>query len=322
MLFLGVDSGGTKTAFCLVNADGAVAACTTAASAGALDDVEAIAGILAAGVATVCDKAGVTARDIGQAFFGLPGYGESTRVDPVLDELPRHVLGHGRYSCDNDMVCAWAGSLALADGINVISGTGSMAYGERAGSRARAGGWGELFGDEGSAHWIAVRGLAAFSRMSDGRQARGPLHQLLRRRLGTATELDVLDLVLNQWHADRARVAALCPVVAEAASSGDACAAAILEDAGAELALVADAARQRLGFLSGDVVPVSYSGGVFSVPRVLDAFRRALASCEVGYRLQTPVCPPVVGAALYAAHRAGAPLAPAAVQRLQRQLVA
>jgi N-acetylglucosamine kinase-like BadF-type ATPase len=321
-VFLGVDSGGTKTAFCLVNADGEVAACTTTASAGALTDVEAIAGILAAGVATVCDQAGITARDIEQAFFGLPGYGESSRIDPVLDELPRQVLGHDRYSCDNDMVCAWAGSLALADGINVISGTGSMAYGERAGSRARAGGWGELFGDEGSAHWIAVRGLAAFSRMSDGRQARGPLHQLLQRRLGTATELDVLDLVLNQWHADRARVAALCPVVAEAASSGDACAVAILEDAGTELALVADAARQRLGFLSGDVVPVSYSGGVFSVPRVLDAFRRALASGEVGYRLQTPVCPPAVGAALYAAQRAGAPLAPAAVTRLQRQLAA
>ena len=50
-----------------------------------------------------------------------------------------------------------------------------MTYGERAGRRSRVGGWGELFGDEGSAYWIAVRGLAAFSRMSDGRLPAGPL---------------------------------------------------------------------------------------------------------------------------------------------------
>lgn len=61
-----------------------------------------------------------------------------------------------------------------------------MAYGEHAGRRARTGGWGQVFGDEGSAHWIAVRGLAAFSKMSDGRAARGPLHQLLREHLGSA----------------------------------------------------------------------------------------------------------------------------------------
>ena len=30
---------------------------------------------------------------------------------------------------DNDMLCGWAGSLAGADGINVIAGTGSMTYG-------------------------------------------------------------------------------------------------------------------------------------------------------------------------------------------------
>ena len=75
------------------------------------------------------------------------------------------------------MVCSWAGSLACADGISVIAGTGSMAYGEYAGRQARCGGWGELIGDEGSAYWIAREGMNLFSRMSDGRAARGPLHR-------------------------------------------------------------------------------------------------------------------------------------------------
>ncbi len=50
-----------------------------------------------------------------------------------------------------------------------------MTYGERLGVGQRVGGWGELFGDEGSAYWIrCIRGLNAFSRMSDGRIPAAP----------------------------------------------------------------------------------------------------------------------------------------------------
>ncbi len=33
------------------------------------------------------------------------------------------------------MVCGWAGSLACADGINVVAGTGSICYGEYRGQQ-------------------------------------------------------------------------------------------------------------------------------------------------------------------------------------------
>ena len=74
------------------------------------------------------------------------------------------------------MVCGWAGALAGEDGINIVAGTGSIAYGEYRGRSARAGGWGELFSDEGSAYWLAREGLRLFSRMSDGRAPRGALY--------------------------------------------------------------------------------------------------------------------------------------------------
>ena len=50
----------------------------------------------------------------------------------LLDALPEPLLGHRRYRCGNDMVCAWAGSLGGEDGINIVAGTGSIGYGERA----------------------------------------------------------------------------------------------------------------------------------------------------------------------------------------------
>lgn len=173
--FLGVDGGGTKTALCVITSDGRLSAWREAASsyylgAGQGSGPELVAEVLAAAVPDVCAAAGVRPEDLGGAFFGLPAYGEASADLARLDAAPAAVLGHSRYRCDNDMVCGWAGSLALEAGVNVVSGTGSISYGEHGDLRVRVGGWGELVGDEGSAYWLGLRGLQAWSQMTDGRE--------------------------------------------------------------------------------------------------------------------------------------------------------
>ncbi|WBS01142.1 N-acetylglucosamine kinase [Pseudoduganella sp. SL102] len=318
-MFLGVDGGGTKTAFALVDRHGHVLARHEESSAYYLEvGMDGAAAVLARGCAALFASAGVTAGDVAFAFFGLPAYGEDRAVQPQLDALPRAVLGHGRYLCGNDMVCSWAGSLACADGISVIAGTGSMAYGEFNGQRARAGGWGELFSDEGSAYWIARAGLALFSRMSDGRAPRGPLHALMRTRLALRDDLDLCQVVYGELKGERSKVAALSRLVSEAAAQGDFQAATILESAAVEVAALVDAVRRQLGAGPGTEVAVSYSGGLFGAEGPLRApFARALTGSGAGpYRLVAPRLPPVLGAALYAALNAGTPLDPAALERL------
>lgn len=269
-MFLGVDGGGTKTAFCLIDSAGTVRARALAESTyyfadNATGGVDHVVRVLEQGIGAVTEAAGITPADIDHAFLGLPGYGEVPGDIAALDAAPGRVLGHQRYTSDNDMICGWAGSLGAVDGINVISGTGSMTYGERRGRGVRTGGWSELFSDEGSAYWIATRALNVFSRMSDGRMPEGPLADLLRRRLGLTSDLEVIDVVLNRWQGHRSEIASLTPLVAEAAGSGDTAAAAILTEAGRELALLVDVARHRLGFSPDETVLVSYSGGVFIV---------------------------------------------------------
>lgn len=318
-MFLGVDGGGTKTAFALIDRQGQVLARNEQSSAYYLEvGMDGAADVLARGCAGLFAAAGVTANDVTFAFFGLPAYGEDRAVQPQLDALPRAVLGHGRYLCDNDMVCSWAGSLACADGISVIAGTGSMAYGRIGGQGARAGGWGELFSDEGSAYWIARAGLALFSRMSDGRAPRGPLHDLMRTRLALQHDLDLCQVVYGDLKGERSKVAALSRLVSEAAALGDAQAAAILAAAALEVAALVDAVRGQLGVDPGTEVTVSYSGGLFGVEGPLRApFARVLAASSAGaYRLMAPRLPPVLGAAVYAAHQVGIPLNPAALDRL------
>jgi len=301
-LYLGVDGGGTKTRFALVDGGGTLLAeaqlGTTYHPQVGLDGVRRT---LEEGTATVLAQVQGDRADIAQAFFGLPAYGEDSRATAALQAIPGQVLGHGRYACDNDMVCGWAGSLACADGINIIAGTGSMGYGRRGAAAARAGGWGEAFGDEGSAHWIATQGLNAFSRMSDGRLPRGPLHAVLRAHFGLVDDLDICAHVYGEGVGTRGDIARLSVQVAQAANDGDAVAIAIFQQAGEELAQIAQALRVLLGFDQGQTVPLSYSGGAFSAGALLmQPFQAALVKASADFELRTPLHAPHYGAALYA----------------------
>src|SRR5690349_8352506 len=194
-MFLGVDGGGTKTAFCLVDLDGHVVAEARTASVYYLNDgLEIVEPLLRQGIAEVCAAAGIDVSGITHAFFGLPAYSEISRDMAVLDALPAKILGGDHYRCGNDMICGWAGSLGAVDGINVVAGTGSIAYGENRGRTWRGGGWSELFGDEGSGYWVAIQGLNAFSRMVDGRLPAGPLVGELCEALGLAVDFDAIDV--------------------------------------------------------------------------------------------------------------------------------
>ncbi|WP_024285971.1 N-acetylglucosamine kinase [Cellulomonas sp. KRMCY2] len=319
-MYLGVDGGGTKTAFCLLDDDGAVAAESRQNSIYYFTEgIGLVESVLRDGVRAVCDVVGLAPEALTHSFVGIPCYGEVSGDLPELDAIPGRVLGTDRYACGNDMVCGWAGSLGGADGINVVSGTGSIAYGERGGTSWRAGGWGELFGDEGSGYWVAIQGLNAFTRMSDGRLPAGRLVGAVRAALGLAADLDVIDVVLNQWHGDRAKIATLSRAVGEAADAGDTVAADILRAAGRELALLVDVEADALGFDDGEAIPVSYSGGMFGSPHVREAFAAGVRASAHAYDLRAPLLPPHVGAAVYAARLAGHRFDPDQLERLQSE---
>jgi N-acetylglucosamine kinase-like BadF-type ATPase len=260
-------------------------------------------------VAQVLGAASLTPADIGYAFFGLPAYGEDSRATAQLQACPAAILGHHRYACDNDMVCGWAGSLACADGINVVAGTGSIGYGQRRGVAARVGGWGEAFSDEGSAYWIAMRGLNAYSRMSDGRLPKGPLHAIFNAHLRLDNDLDICAHVYGGKAYARGKLAQLSCQVAEAARAGDAVAANIFRDAGQELARICATLRLTLQFEADESVPVSYSGGAFNAGDLLLApLRDALSAASPHFDMRLPLHVPHYGAALYAARLAHHPV--------------
>ena len=320
--FLGVDGGGTKTDFLLIDEKGRVLAAHRGASAYYIETgVDAVQAMLTAGIQSTLQQAGMTASQVEFAFLGLPAYGEDSAMLSRLDSIVTHVLPSARYRCGNDMVCGWAGALAGQDGINIVAGTGSIAYGEFETRGVRAGGWGQLYSDEGSAYWIAREGLALFSRMSDGRAPKAALYELIRERFQLRADHDLCAAIYGPPALARSELAALAPLVARAARAGDAGARKLFEQAAKELAEIVDAVRDQLHVPLRLPLPVSYSGGMFRLEGLLQPLlEKALGAGERSYEFVEPRLTPAAGAALYAAKLGGALLASESVAELARRL--
>lgn len=311
-VFLGVDGGGSKTEFLCIDGAGKVIARQVEGPTYHLQvGLEGAVQALSAGIAGVCAQLDIAPAALTFAFFGLPAFGEDSAIDPQLEQRCGQLLGHDRFRCGNDMICGWAGSLACEDGINIVAGTGSIGYGERQGRAARAGGWGEVFSDEGSAYWIAIAGLNAFTRMADGRVAKGPLHEVFRRKLGLDADLDICAAVMGEQGLTREEIAGLAPIIAEAVAAGDAAAAAIHDRAARELGEIAETLRSQLGFEADETVPLSWSGGVLTNDASVRGRFEAWLRAKGPYQSVQPRHLPAYGAALYAAHQVGhAPVGP------------
>jgi N-acetylmuramic acid 6-phosphate etherase len=208
------------------------------------------------------------------ACLGLAGAGR-----PKDREVVREWAARARLAETVDVIEDAALLLAAGTpdgwGVAVVAGTGSMAFARGPDGRtARAGGWGPLLGDEGSAYVIALAGMRAAARAADGR---GPATLLTDRLLaanGLARPEELIGVVYRGG--DRAALAGLAPVVLEAAAAGDSVADDIIRAAAEELAAAAAAAARSLGLRSA--FPVALAGGLLvSSAGYRDRFLAALA---------------------------------------------
>jgi glucosamine kinase len=181
----------------------------------------------------------------------------------------------------DDTEAALAGAFGAGPGVIVIAGTGSNALGRSGDGRtARAGGYGFLVGDEGSAYWFASQAIRAALRSHDGS---GRKSAALEAAVTAEYRLDFDAIVrlIYREPADRQLLTRLAPTVM--ALPDDPVMAAIL-DAGCDyLVALANVLRAQLGSGQlgsqklggqklGEELPVAMHGGVFSNPYVRSRF--------------------------------------------------
>ena len=244
-------------------------------------------------------------QDTVAAVLGLPGWGEVPGHDRAMTSVARAALPGVDLRLLNDVDLACHGALGAGHGVLVLAGTGSMAMAQGPSGRFRTGGWGDVFGDEGSAYWIGCAALRRASMMRDGRLPDDGFAAGLEARMGLGPQDGAF--ALSVWVTGqtplRPAIAALAREVDAMAAAGDATALMVVEAAAAPLALLARSAAGLAGLATPD--PWCVAGSVFNSPRITDALARALGSACVPARYDA-----LGGGLLIAAEAAGWQLTP------------
>jgi N-acetylmuramic acid 6-phosphate etherase len=293
---LGVEGGGTKTAWVLV---GAV---TSGSDAGTEFR------ILDQGKLPPSNLRLTTPERLREIFAELPKQvdragvflaGCSTEEDRrSLALICRDIWPKAKIVTGSDRDSGLAAALDHGDGIVVNAGSGSSVTGRRSDRIERAGGWGHILGDTGGGYFLSIEALRLILREYD--LHRGEMQ--FTAKILHALSLNNLDeLVRWAQTADKMEIAMLAPVVFEAAAGGDACVNEIVEEGARVLCGYTEAVASRLHLLAPKV---ALMGGLFYRDSIYThAFRRRLKKNLPDARVTVAERPPEFGAAWLAAEK-------------------
>ncbi len=294
--FLGVDGGQSSTLALIGDDAGRVVGRGIAGPCNHVGAAEGRAKFLSAlndSLKVACEQAGLeNVPEFASACLGFSGGPDDKAA------LTRAVVRASKLIVTDDASIALSGALGGEPGVITIAGTGSIAYARnRSGLSARAGGWGYVFGDEGSGFDITREALRAALRFEEGWGPRTALHGML---LAACQAKSANELLHRFYTAEfsRAAIAGLAGLVDEAANAGDSEAERVLRQAGEDLAKIANAACLRV--FGKEDISVAYVGGVFQSRPLLDRFREAVEN-----RVVTPRFGPAAGALIEAYRAAG-----------------
>ncbi len=293
---LGVEGGGTKTAWVLVEA------VTSGSDAGTEFR------ILDQGKLPPSNLRLTTPDRLREVFAELPKQidragiflaGCSTEEDRrSLALICRDIWPNAKIVTGSDRDSGLAAALDHGDGIVVNAGSGSSVTGRRNDRIERAGGWGHILGDTGGGYFLSIEALRLILREYDLR--RGEMQ--FTAKILHALSLNNLDeLVRWAQTADKMEIAMLAPVVFEAAAGGDAYVNEIVEEGARVLCEYTEAVASRLHLLAPKVVLM---GGLFYRDSIYThAFRRRLKKNLPDARVTVAERLPEFGAAWLAAER-------------------
>ncbi|MFQ4149273.1 BadF/BadG/BcrA/BcrD ATPase family protein [Arthrobacter sp. LAPM80] len=291
--FVGLDIGGSKTRG-IVWTGGAITSDSSVGSTNVQNVSQDAARENMAELFSRLDSAGAT-----RVFAGAGGVDTADDAAALRALISPFVPGaHVSVVHDTRLLLAAAGA---TEGVAVIAGTGSAAWGvNAAGEEARAGGWGYLLGDEGSGYWLGREAVRHSLRRMDSGE---PVDEL------TAALLDYCGLtspggLIAHFHQGTTRRywAAASPVIFAAAVSGHVPALAMVDQAAKDLAAMAAKVAAQLK-ISGPIVLGSGMGS--NVPALQEAFKAQLAALGL-QDVQTLTQDPIFGIPLLVAQAIGA----------------
>lgn len=291
-LFLGIDGGQSSTTAVIGDENGRVLGtgrggpCNHVGKAeGRARFLSAVGGCLDSACAEAnLDRASVVFESVCAGFSG----GAADKEAYLRELVPaRHM------TVTIDALVGLSGATGGDPGIVAIAGTGSISWGRNAQRKvARVGGWGYIFGDEGSGFDLTRQALRAVLRHEEGWGPPTTLRELLLSETGSTNADDLIHRFYTTEF-PRSKIASFSKLVDHAGSEGDPVARNILLNAAQQLATFVSAVRTQI-FVQRQPVSVSYIGGVFRSAMLLERFR-LLVELEDGNKVIEPMYGPGAG---------------------------
>jgi N-acetylglucosamine kinase-like BadF-type ATPase len=263
-LIIGVDGGGTKTVVQIADVaqDGSIE--VLGEGYGGPSNVRAVGAEhaktnLDVAVDAAHAAAGTAVATADYAVLALAG-----SALPDVQEVIAEWAGRRRLAEHTDIVHDAEAVLTVGirhgRGVGLIVGTGSVAMGKNAkGEQAVIGGWGHWFGDQGSGFDLGRRALAAVADAVDGIGAQTTLANEITQRLQVDDPREIarkLSIAVDI----RQEIAALAPLVINAAINGDDIAEGIVDAGAVSTAALVMATVSRLQL--GNNAPLALAGGI------------------------------------------------------------
>jgi len=280
---LGVEGGGTKTAWVLAERDGEELRVLDQGklppSNFRLTTPERLRAIFSE-----------LPKQIDRAGIFLAGCGPEDRQS--LARLCAEIWPAAKIVTGSDRDSGLAAALGHADGIAVNAGSGSSVTGRRGDKIEKAGGWGHILGDAGGGYFLSVQALRLILREYDLHRGEVQFTEKVLRAL-SLNNLD--ELVRWAQTADKMELAMLVPVVFEAAANGDTRVMEIIEEGARCLCEYTEAVASRLHLHAPKVILL---GGLFHRDSIYThAFRRKLKKNLPDARVAAAERTPELGAA-------------------------
>lgn len=294
---IGIDGGGSRTRAVLVDSSG----CLLAGALGGPTNIQFLdKETFKITISSLLSELYTSSRSGPQAVealvAGFAGAGRPSDreiIGLVFDELELK----DRYKILTDMEIALHGAFRDEQGIVLIAGTGSAAFGRDAAGRVqRCGGWGYLVGDEGSGYYIGRTAVRYALQSYDTMLPATVLVDIICR----VFDLDAIDRIIQKIYSgmvSRTGIANLAPAVFDAAAQEDEVALMIIKDAGESLGKLVETLLRRLN-LKTKPVNLCLTGSIFNKREIL--LPHILKNIREEVRLIDPQFPPVAGAVLLA----------------------
>lgn len=265
---IGIDGGGTKTAFVLADSEmNEVASLRLGRSNPSAVGIDGTVEVIKQGVDTLLAQNGLELSDLAALFAGIAGMVSGDGYINAVTDKVKLYLPECKVEIGSDGYNPIYAAFPDSDGVAIICGTGSSCFAKKGNIIHRIGGYGPFDGI-GNGYEIGQAAITHTLRVIDGRDTRSPLSDAVLKKHGEGLIEHLGDFLAK----GNAAIAAYAPLVFECYHT-DAYAKEILDANMRYIAEMADAAGR-------------YYDGEYDV-----MFTGSIACDELAFSILGKICP-------------------------------